>query len=109
MSNPFYLTNPAAPQTVTGNCPNIAAGNMVQGESPTFEAVLTNTTSPAATVLIYGSVTGLAWTLLGTLSPYGALGVDSFTPQFAINYCQYMASVQSISGALAGVTVAVGW
>jgi hypothetical protein len=109
VSNALYFTNPATPQTVTGDCPNIASGNNVQGESPTFEATLTNTTSLSATVLIYGSVMGLGWTLLGTITLNGALATDSFTPQFSINYTQYKANVQAISGTLAGVSVAVGW
>jgi hypothetical protein len=108
LSNAQYLT-PATGQTATGACLFTISGNQVQGKSPTFEAVLSNTTSPSATVLVYGSVTGLAWTLLGTLSPSGALGADSFTPQFPVGYTQYMASVSAIAGVSAAVIVAVGF
>ena len=109
MSNPFYFTPPAAPQTATGNCANVCSGAQVKSKNPTFEATLSNTTSPSATVLIYGSVTGLAWSLIATLSPNGALGTDSATPQFPVGYTQFMANVQAIAGASAAVTVAVGF
>lgn len=108
MSNAQYLT-PVAGQTAIGNCANTISGSQVQSKSPTFEAVLSNTTSPTATVLIYGSVTGLGWTLLGTLTVSGALAADSFTPNFQVGYTQYMANVSAISGVSAAVTVAVGF
>ena len=108
MSNPFYFT-PAAGQTTTGNCVSVCSGAQVKSKNPTFEATLSNTTSPSATVLIYGSVTGLAWSLIATLSPNGALGTDSATPQFPMGYTQFMANVQAIAGASAAVTVAVGF
>jgi hypothetical protein len=106
--NPFYFT-PAAGQTATGNCVNVCSGIQVKGKNPTFQATLSNTTSPTANVLIYGSVDGVGWTLLATLSPNGAVASDSASPQFPTSYTQFYANVQAISGASAAVVVSVGF
>ena len=108
MSNPFYFT-PVAGQTTTGNCANQCVGIQVKSKTPTFQATLSNTTSPSATVLIYGTVDGVGWTLICTLRPSGAIGSDSATPQFAVGYTAYYANVQAIAGASAAVTVSAGF
>ena len=92
-------------QTSTGEMTNILRPNT---DCPTFEAVLSVSTTPAATVEIYASVSWHGWTLIGTLTPSGSAGCDSFTPEFPTSYQAYKAHVTAISGASANVTVVMG-
>jgi len=84
-------------------------------ESPypvgTFEATLSNTIAPAATVEIHGSnsasTTPGAGTRLGTITLSGAGDVASFAA-FASAYKYKCAKVTAISGVSAAVTVMMG-
>lgn len=92
-------------KTSTGEMGNILRPNT---DCPTFEAVLGASTTPAATVEIYATVSFYGWTLIGTLTPSGSAGCDSFTPEFPTSYQAYKANVTAISGASANVTVVMG-
>jgi hypothetical protein len=77
----------------------------------TFEAALSNTTAPTATVEIHGSnsdtTTPGAGTLMGTLTLSGASDVASLSKDAAA-YRHKCAKVTSISGASAAVSVTLG-
>ena len=77
----------------------------------TFEAILSNTTTPAATVEIHGSnnstTTPGSGTLLGTITLSGASDVASFTAVSSV-YAYKCAKVTAISGTNATVTVTMG-
>ena len=77
----------------------------------TFEATLSNTTTPAATVEIHGSnsntTTPAAGTLLGTITLSGANDAASFAA-VAAAYKYKCAKVTAISGTSAAVTVMMG-
>ena len=77
----------------------------------TFEATLSNTTTPTATVEIHGSnsntTTPGAGTLLGTITLSGALDVASLSKDSAA-YKYKCIKLTYISGTSASVTVTMG-
>lgn len=77
----------------------------------TFEATLSNTTTPTATVEIHGSnsntTTPGAGTLMGTITLSGANDVAGFSKDSA-SYKYKCAKVTAISGTSASVTVTMG-
>jgi hypothetical protein len=89
------------------------AGPWMEFSNPvcTFEATLSATTTPAATVEIHGSnsntTTPGAGTLLGTITLSGASDVASLSKDSA-SYRYKCAKVTAISGASAAVTVTMG-
>jgi hypothetical protein len=89
------------------------AGTWIESPYPvcTFEAALSNTTTPTATVEIHGSnsntTTPGAGTLLGTITLSGASDVASLSKDSAA-YRYKCAKVTAISGTSAAVTVTMG-
>lgn len=93
-------------KSTTGDCEKILEART---DSPTFEAYLSDTTTPTATVYFYGTVSGTKWDLLASISLSGAGDVGTFTPQMNVSYTRYKAYVQAISGTSAAVTTAMGY
>lgn len=83
-------------------------GASVLGSTPdkTFQAVLSNTTTPAATVLVQVSNDNTNWMTLGTITLSTAGQVDGFSAKARWAYVR--GNVQSISGASATVTLMMG-
>lgn len=77
-----------------------------------FQAILSNTTTPSATVEIHGTntntVTPGTGTLLGTITLTGASDHQSFTKNMAA-YSYKCAKVTAIAGASASVAVKMGF
>jgi hypothetical protein len=81
----------------------------IMSNTPTFELVLSNTVSPSATVQILGSVAGLGWSPVCTLTASGPGAADCAPVNLPVGFTQYQANVIAISGSGAAVTVNVGW
>jgi hypothetical protein len=72
-----------------------------------YQATLSNTTTPAATVVIEGSNDRSGWVALATLSPSGAADSAGATITAAWPYVR--ANVTAISGTSASVTVTASY
>jgi len=78
----------------------------VEGASATFQATLSDTVTPAATVDIEVSNDKSQWIKMGTITLSGAEDTDGFASSASWKYVR--ANVTSISGASADVTVTMG-
>ena len=76
------------------------------GAQQTFQATLSNTTTPAATVQIQVSNDGNQWLTLGTITLSGANATDGFLA--STSWDKVRANVTAISGTSATVTVTMG-
>jgi len=77
----------------------------LKGKSRVFQATLSNTTTPTATVVVEGSIDSDAttWVTLGTITLSGALDSDGFGSEAPWPYVR--GRVTAISGTSAAVTL----
>ena len=78
----------------------------VESSGATFQAVLSNTTTPAATVDIEVSNDKINWVGMGTITLSGAADTDGFASSASWKYVR--PNVTAISGTNAAVTVTMG-
>jgi hypothetical protein len=84
-----------------------AGSSVSYGPGPsTFQATLSNTTTPAATVDVEVSNNGTQWVTLGAITLSGALATDGFAADAPWKYVR--GNVTAISGASATVTLLMG-
>lgn len=72
----------------------------------TFQAVLSSTVTPAATVIVEGSNDGVNPITLGTITISGAEASDGFAVDAAWSF--YRGRVSSITGSHANITLTMG-
>ena len=82
------------------------SSTLLSGSTHTFQAVLSNTTTPTATVSIEVSNDNTSWSNLGTIILSGAS--DTGTVSKIVSWLYVRANVTAISGTSASVTVTMG-